>query len=199
VTGPDQHDPRAVLIHQLQQARESLVAKLDGLSEREARLPRTPTGTSLAGIVLHCANVEIVYFGSTFDRAWTEPDHPCFIADERYDADPQADWLLPAEVPVAELVAFYRRVWTFADATLAATPLDATGHVPHWGGREVTLQGILVHTMGDLIRHAGQADILREVADGAVGWRTPGDNIPDGVDWPAYLARARAIAESFPA
>ncbi|GAB2990149.1 DinB family protein [Nocardioides montaniterrae] len=192
-------DPKDVLRRYLQETRTALVSKVAELGEREARLPRTPTGTSLSGILLHCANVEVVYFGPTFGREWAEPEHPCFIREEAYDEDPQADWLLPAEVPLADLIAFYRRVWAFADQTIEALPLDAVGRPPHWGGREVTLLWMLVHTTGDLDRHAGHADILREQIDGATGLRTPGDNIPDGVDWPAYLARARQIAESFPA
>jgi uncharacterized damage-inducible protein DinB len=192
-------DPKATLRRYLQASREALVAKLDGLGERAARMPRTPTGTSLAGIVLHCANVEIVYFGPTFGRPWPEPEHPCFVTGEQYDADPQSDWVLPAEVPVAELVAFYRRVWAFADATIEATPLDGPGTVAHWGDAAVTLHRILVHTLTDLDRHAGQADILREQVDGATGWHGAGDNVAQGVDWPAYVARLRALAESFPA
>jgi hypothetical protein len=40
---------KATLKQYLQQARDALLWKLDGLSERELRMPRTPTGTSLAG------------------------------------------------------------------------------------------------------------------------------------------------------
>jgi hypothetical protein len=192
-------DPKDTLRRYLQAARDALLAKLDGVGERDARMPRTPTGTSLAGLVLHCANVEIVYFGPTFGRAWPEPEHPCLVTDGQYDADPQADWVLPAEVPVAELTAFYRRVWAFADDTIAATPLDGAGSVAHWGGREVTLHRIMVHTMSDLDRHAGHADILREQLDGAVGLHGDGNNMPDGIDWPAYVSRVRAIADRFPA
>lgn len=193
----DLDDAKRTLRRYLQASRDSLLAKLDGVGERDARLPRTPTGTSLAGIVLHCANVELVYFGPTFGRVWPEPDHPCHITEERYDADPQADWVLPAEVPLSELLAFYRRVWEFADATIEATPLGGAGSVAHWGGEPVTLHQILVHTLTDLDRHAGHADILREQLDGAVGWHGDGDNVPE-VDWPAYVDRVRAIAERFP-
>jgi hypothetical protein len=41
-----------------------LLQKVDGASERDVRLPRTPTGTNLIGIVKHCANVEYGYFGA---------------------------------------------------------------------------------------------------------------------------------------
>ena len=47
-------EPVATLRHYLQRAREGLLWKLDGVSERDARLPRTPTGLNLAGIVKHC-------------------------------------------------------------------------------------------------------------------------------------------------
>jgi hypothetical protein len=63
-------EPKAMLKQYLQQARDALLWKLDGLSERDARMPRMPTGTNLAGIVKHCANVEAGYFGSAFGRAW---------------------------------------------------------------------------------------------------------------------------------
>src|SRR5918998_2369138 len=103
----DLSDPRAVLRRYLQAEREALLWKLDGLGERAVRMPRTPTGTSLVGIVKHCANVEIA-------------------------------------------------------------------------------------------RHAGQADILREQIDSAVGQSAAHAKIPDDVDGPEYVAKLTAIAEQFP-
>ena len=52
----------------LDEQRDALLHKVDGLPERELRLPRTPTGTNLLGIVKHCLNVEHAYFGPTFGR-----------------------------------------------------------------------------------------------------------------------------------
>ncbi|TNM43351.1 DinB family protein [Nocardioides albidus] len=193
--------PSAVLRTYLASARTALLWKLEGLGERELRLPRTPTGTSLLGIVLHCANVEIGYFGPTFGRRWPDPEHPAHLAPDVYDTDPQADWTVPVDLPAAELVAFYERVGAFADAALAELPLDAVGEVPWWpeGRRRATLHEIAVHVMSDLYRHAGHADVLREQVDGAVGMRPGLSNVPDGVEWPAYVARLTAIAERFPA
>jgi hypothetical protein len=45
----DLGDPKTVLRHYLQLTRDSLIWKLDGLGERDARLPRTPTGNNLLG------------------------------------------------------------------------------------------------------------------------------------------------------
>jgi len=193
--------PAQVLRTYLANARTALLWKLDGLGERDLRLPRTPTGSSLLGIVLHCANIEIGYFGPTFGRSWPEPDHPAVVPEGAYDADPQADWTVPATLPAAELIAFYERVGAFADAALGELPLDTVGRVAWWpaGRAEATLQEIAVHVMTDLYRHAGHADILREQVDGAAGMRPGMTNLPDGVDWPAYVARLTAIADQFPA
>lgn len=192
--------PVDVLRHYLTGAREALLWKLEGLGERQLRLPRTPTGTSFLGTVLHCANVEIGYFGATFGREWAEPDHPAVIPMDAYDSDPQADWVVPADLPAADLVAFYGRVGAFADAALAELPLDTPGRVPWWpeGRAATTLHQIAVHVLCDLQRHAGQLDILREQLDGATGLRPAITNIPDGVDWPAYVVGLTAIAEQFP-
>jgi hypothetical protein len=49
----------------------------------------------------------------------------------------------------------------------------------------------------DVTRHAGHADILRELHDGATGWQRDNTNIPDGYDWPAYVARLTELADRF--
>jgi hypothetical protein len=194
-------DPKVALQHYLQQARDALLWKLDGLGERDLRLPRTPTGTNLLGIVRHCANVEIGYFGSTFGRVWPDPDAPGFVTEEAYDADPQADWWVPAEVSASQLVDFYWDVWAFADETISQLPLDTLGRVPWWPEQRatVTLQRAIIHVMSDLERHAGQADIIREGIDGATGLKVTATNMPEGVDWSAYVDRLRVVAETFPA
>ena len=197
----DLRDPKAALQTYLQDARDALLWKLEGLGERDLRLPRTPTGTNLLGIVRHVANVEIGYFGPTFGREWPDPGHPLVVSDADYDADPQADWWVPASIPAAEVVDLYRAVWAFSDATVADLPLDAEGTVAWWSpaNRAVTLHRVLVHVIADTTRHAGHADVLRESVDGAAGLRSAVSNLPDDVDWPAYVARLTRVAEEFPA
>ena len=111
------------------------------------------------------------------------------------ELDPQAEWYATAEESAAGLVELYQRVQAFADATIDGLPLDAVGHVAHWGGVEVTLHEIMVHKTVDLQRHAGHADILREQIDGSTGLLRHGSNLPDGMDWPAYVAKLTALAE----
>jgi hypothetical protein len=192
----DLTDPKAALSHYLQSSREALLWKLDGLAQRDLRMPRTPTGTNLIGIVKHMANVEIGYFGDTFGRAWLTPDER--ISEDDYEADPQADWYASENESCDGVVDLYRRVWRFADATIAELPLDARGRVPWWGEdrNPVTLERIIVHVIVDLARHVGHADILREEIDGSAGLRPGVSNLPDE-DWPTYVAKLTTLAERF--
>ena len=189
-------DARTVLRHYLQQTRDSLIWKLDGLSEREARMPRTPTGNNLLGLLKHCINCEAGYFGPTFGREFSTPDE--LVPIDAYDDDPQADWYVREDESKDGLIDLYRRVAAFADETIEQLPLDATGRVPWWNPdrNEVTLQRVIVHVLDDLARHAGHADIMREQYDGAVGWKPDNSNLPDQ-DWPAYVAKLTEIANRF--
>ena len=56
-------DHKEILHQGLRRQRDALFAKLDGLPEREVRLPRTPTGTNLLGLLKHAATCELEYFG----------------------------------------------------------------------------------------------------------------------------------------
>ena len=192
----DGGDLKRHLWRDLQTQRDALLAKVDGVSERELRLPRTATGTNLLGIVKHAANVEYGYFGPTFGRTL---DDPALIPEEAFDADPQADWYATAEESADEVIALYRRVQDFADETIDEREINVAGRVSWWAEsrRSATLGRLMIHVTLDLARHAGQADILREGIDGAVGWRRPGDNVPQDYDWPAYVAKLTAIADGF--
>lgn len=182
----------------LRQAREAVLWKTDGLSERELRLPRTPTGTSLIGIVKHCLNVEAGYFGTTFGR--TPPMSTELIPLDAYDQDPQVDWYATEEESAAELIELYRRVGEYVDATLDELPLDTVGRVPWWPPEraEIPLRQLIVYVLEDIARHAGHADILREQIDGAAGLSATYTNLPGEADWPAYVRKLSAIAERFP-
>ena len=86
-------------------------------------------------------------------------------------AEPNAHLWATADETREEIVGLYHRAWAHADATIAALPLDAVGHVPWWPpGNEVTLHRILVHVVTETHRHAGHADIVREAVDGATAF-----------------------------
>ncbi|MEV0941499.1 DinB family protein [Micromonospora wenchangensis] len=193
----EQDDPKAALRHYLQATRDDLVWKLEGLDEREARLPRTATGNNLLGLLKHCLNVEAGYFGPTFGREFPSPGE--LVPEHVYDEDPQADWYARADETKDGLIDLYRRVGEFADQTIAELPLDAPGRVPWWrpGHQDVTLHQIIIHVTCDLARHAGHADILREQHDATVGWRRENRQVIDDQQWPAYVAKLTALADRF--
>ena len=186
-------DPKVTLQRYLQIERDSVMWKLEGLSERQVRWPMTPTGTNLLGLVKHLASVELGYFGDTFGRPHSE-DLPWY-AD---DAGANDDLWATADETTEEIVALYRRAWAHSDATIDALELDAEGAVPWWPEerRTVTLHQILVHKTTETARHAGHADIVRELTDGAAGLRPESPNLPDE-DWDEYVARLRSVAEGF--
>ena len=182
------------LARYLRAAREGLMWKLDGLSERDLRLPRTPTGTSLLGLVKHCAGVEEGYFGACLGRA-----SGVRLPESDFDADPNGDLYALADEPASDLVEAYRQVGAYVDVTLAELPLDTPAHVPWWGDQaDTTLGRLAVHVVYDISRHAGQADILREQIDGAAGLNRDNTNLwePEG-GWAAHVAKLTAIAEEF--
>jgi uncharacterized damage-inducible protein DinB len=184
-------DAKADLWRYLQAGRDALLWKLEGLPEYDVRRPLTPTGTNLLGLVKHLAFVEMGYFGAVFGR-------PVAEAQAWFDdgLEENADLWATAEESREDVVAMYRRAWAHADDTIAALDLAATGSVPWWGEGDVTLQRVLVHVIAETQRHAGHADIVRELVDGAAGRRAGNDNLPD-VDqgwWVAHRERLERVA-----
>ena len=73
--------------------------------------------------------------------------------------------------------------------------------MPHWPGERaaVTLHQILVHVIAETHRHAGHADIVRELIDGAVGHarRTTTTWLRgDQAWWAGYRDRLEATARA---
>ena len=170
---------KAELRQYLQDAREALLWKLDGLSEYDIRRPMVPTGTNLLGLVKHLAFVEMGYFGDAFGR-------PCADQLAWDESDPNSDMFANPGESREFITGLYRRAWAHADATIDALPLDATGRVPWWPPHknEVTLHRVLIHVITDTCRHAGHADIIRELIDGAAGLKADVSNLPsDAPGW----------------
>jgi hypothetical protein len=103
-----------------------------------------------------------------------------------------------AEQSRADVIQLYRRGWAHSDATITALDLDEIGHVSWWptDRNEVTLHRVLVHMIAETNRHAGHADIVRELIDGAVGLRAGNDNLPsvDAAWWTDYRDRLDRVA-----
>jgi hypothetical protein len=185
-------DGKSALLEYLRARRADLLAKLDGLGEYDVRRPMTPTGTNLLGLVKHVSYVQLGYFGEVFGRPSGRP-YPWGDGGEE-DADM---WATPEESR-ADVLELYASSAAHADATIGELPLDATGTVPWWREerRHPTLHTVLVHVAVEVARHAGHADVLRELIDGSAGVSAPGDNLPErsAAEWAAFRERIEAAA-----
>jgi len=143
-------DDRQVLTVLLQYQRESLTRKLFGVSEIAARQSPVPSGTTLVWLIEHLAHAE---------RLWIMHR---FAGGEK-----------PAPVPTRQTIdsalAAYRGTWAAVDAVIADAPsLDELSVIADDRGH-VTLRWIIAHLLEETARHAGHADILRELIDGVTG------------------------------
>ncbi|MGW3615461.1 DinB family protein [Micromonospora arida] len=180
---------KADLHSYLKGGRESLLWKLDGLGEYDIRRPLTPTATNLLGLVKHAAAMETLYFGVVFGRPFEQLP---YVGD---GAETNADMWASADETREEIVALYRRAIAHADTTIEALALDEVGRVPWWGDAAVTLHHVLVHVIAETQRHAGHADIVRELIDGAAGLLPSNDNLPPvGESW--WLDHHRRVEQA---
>jgi uncharacterized damage-inducible protein DinB len=143
----------------LDRHRDVVVWKIEGLSDADARRPMTPSGTSLLGLVKHLAAVEYGWFCNTFGFE-TEPLP--FVDD-----DPDADLRVTPDETMDDVLGFYARARTAADAVIDELDLDDTG--TSWHGDTVSLRWVLIHMIEETARHVGHMDIVRELIDGATG------------------------------
>ncbi|MEU8214488.1 DinB family protein [Micromonospora taraxaci] len=153
-------DERAVLSSFLDFHRGVLLRKLRGLSDADAGRRLVPSATTLAGLVKHLTLVERNWFPTLLAP---EPGDVYLTSEE----DAVASFTLGDRETVAELVAAYERACARSRAVAASLDLDHV--VPHPQLGEVSLRWILVHMIEETARHAGHADILRELTDGECG------------------------------
>ena len=185
---------KTTLSRHLDDARQAMLWKLEGLSEYDIRRPLTAHGTNLLGLVKHLIGCEIGYFGYVFNRPFPQPP-PWLAADE---GGPTRDMWATAEESRHDIVDLYRRACAHSNTTIEALDLEAQGNVPTWPEhlRAVTLHDILVHMLAETARHAGHADIVRELIDEAAGLHLDGDGLPeaDAEYWPRLRTRIEFAA-----
>ncbi len=137
----------------LQYQRDSLVRKVADLDDASARRSPVGSGTTLLWLIKHMARAEITWVRYRF-------------AGE--------DCLIPGDVPepgdtLATVTGFYRQACQQADAiAFTRASLDELCRRPD-AGPPVSLRWVLMHLLEETARHAGHADILRELIDGRTG------------------------------
>lgn len=72
--------------------------------------------------------------------------------------------------PLAELLAEYEAQCARSNEIVAAADLDDAGRHPDFRDGSANLRWMLIHLVEETGRHAGHADIVRELLDGTKGY-----------------------------
>ncbi|MBP2384607.1 DinB family protein [Paeniglutamicibacter kerguelensis] len=175
-------DQKNHLLTYLNASREAVLWKAEGLDDYDLTRPLVPSGTNILGLIQHLASVELGYFVECLGQT---VEQPRFIALNQSD-DPEYDMWVPADIPSADILDYYRSAIASANRNIEALPLDAPATVAWWAPekRDTTIGRLLIHMNVETARHAGHIDIVRELIDGSAGDRRISPNLPD------YDARA---------
>ncbi|MFG3531084.1 DinB family protein [Streptomyces sp. NPDC047917] len=142
----------AVLRGFLDYLRDSLAAKVEGAPEPQVRRAAVPSGTNLLGLLNHLTYVERATFLGARITDWPAT----------FDASPSHT--------AADVVTRYRESVTAANEVLDRCA-DPGAPLPRSrpGEPAPTVRWALAHMIEETGRHAGHADILRELIDGSTG------------------------------
>ena len=160
-TTPKHGSEKETLLAFLDNNRAVMVWKLDGLSGGDARRPMVRSGTNMLGLVKHLAWVERWWFEDNF--AGKEVDFPWS------DDDPDADFRVEDEETIADIVALYELAVADSNQIIDSADLDDLSVVSR-DGVSRSLRWIVGHMVEETARHAGHADIVRELIDDNTGY-----------------------------
>jgi hypothetical protein len=146
-------DERTTVMALLQFQRQSFVRKLDGVGDEDARRRLVGSTTTLLWLAKHLTVAEDLWLLRRFAGG-----RGVLLDDTVSDAD-----------TIAGAIADYREGWARVDAVVAATPDLDTLCADTGDESPVSLRWVLMHLLEETARHAGHADILRELLDGATG------------------------------
>ena len=142
-------DERSVLTSLLAYQRNSLLKKLDGMDDAVAAISPVGSGTSLLWLINHMADAETTWVLRRFagQEGTNQGEH---------------------EPTVGAAIRRYRAVCAESDSLIAQSSLDELCHAPD-SEPVVNLRWVVGHLLEETSRHAGHADILRELIDGSTG------------------------------
>ncbi|MGW5436903.1 DinB family protein [Nocardia asteroides] len=140
----------AVLRGFLDYLRSSIAAKVEDAPEPQVRTAMVPSGTNLLGLLRHLTFVERATFLGDRVTHWQATFRPA-----------------PTE-SVTDVVTAYREAIASADALLDDCT-DLSAPLPRPGRPAPSVRWALTHMIEETGRHAGHADILRELIDGSTG------------------------------
>ncbi len=136
-------------------ARHCLVKKTEGLDDEQLRRVLVPSGTSLLGLVQHVTDGERWWFGH-------------HVADDPRWADVDFSMEVPEDRSAAEVLAAFHEAVSASQEIMAVVDLDDPLRVLV-DGQRLPVRWVVAHETSEIARHAGHADILRELIDGVTG------------------------------
>lgn len=140
--------------------RAIILSKVDRLADQDARRHLVASPTTVAGIVKHLRWVEVGWFHQVLgDRT----------GEHRRPHDREWEFEVDQDDNLDRLVAAYEEACERSRAIAAAHALEDL--VPHRRMGQVSVRWIYLHLTEETARHAGHIDILRELLDGATGFR----------------------------
>jgi hypothetical protein len=141
------------LLATLDTLRASVLKKLAGLSEDDARRSTVPSGTNLAGLLQHLTFVESTWFEK--------------VVAGRKPARGKRSMQVDPAVSLTALRSDYRAACEASNAIVRDIGDAAAPVTDRRTTRDV--RGALLAVVGETARHAGHADIIREQIDGTTG------------------------------
>ena len=151
-------------------AKPELAGARAALAASLLREPLVSPGSSLLGVIKHLVLLERLWFAHTFaglDVALEDPhDHP------------PIGWPLDHSDTPRSVLGQYRAECRRSRGILERAGLDDVSARPIAGAGEVVLRMVVLHMIEQTNRHAGHADVLRCLIDGATGAPSPAGATP---------------------
>ncbi|MBT8197311.1 MAG: DinB family protein [Acidimicrobiia bacterium] len=148
-----------VLLGVLDENRFLMLWKLEGLTDEQAGRSTVESATTLLGLVKHLAYVEMWWFHEVVGGL--SPEYPWS------EDDPDADWRIEPGDSIESISRLYADAVATSDSILADVDLADTRVVRD---EDRSIRWVVAHMIEETARHAGHADIVRELIDGITGY-----------------------------
>jgi uncharacterized damage-inducible protein DinB len=153
----------------LDQQRRAVLAVVDDLDESQLHTPVLPSGWTPAGLVLHLAQAEGLWFQHVIRGTASRTEWDDGLVDPPYD---------PAGAFATQhsgraVIDFYRQQCQVSNQIMSSVDVDAPLRGEHgldWPDEPITdVRWVALHMIEETARHAGHLDAARELLDGVTG------------------------------
>lgn len=151
--------------------REDIIRVVTSLPLDDQRTSRLPSGWTPLELLSHVLHMEQRWFvwgflGEAVDQPWGDWNVPePWSHDDSGETKASARWVVSQDVTTDELAARLRALGLRTRAVLSEHDVDAPGQAGgRFGDDPPTLEWICFHVLAEYARHAGQLDIVEEIA-----------------------------------